>query len=95
MIRALRIITSALVPLALSDTLAAALPGAAGVTLYPTVPPTVGKVAGIERLQMLVEAGSRLQLQRLLADWVPQLHGLRARHKGLARWAIDVDPLAI
>ncbi len=75
--------------------LAAALPGAAGVTLYPPVPPSVSKVAGIERLQMLVEAGSRLQLQRLLADWMPALHGLRGRHKGLARWAIDVDPLAI
>jgi len=74
---------------------AAALPGAADVTLYPPVPPAVSKVAGIERLQMLVEAGSRLQLQRLLADWMPLLHGLRARHKGLARWAIDVDPLGI
>ncbi len=75
--------------------LAAALPGAAEVTLYPPVPPAVGKVAGIERLQMLVEAASRLQLQRLLADWVPALHSLRGRHKGLTRWAIDVDPLAI
>ena len=75
--------------------LAAALPGAAGVTLYPPVPPAVGKVAGVERLQMLVEAASRLQLQRLLADWVPALHSLRGRHKGLTRWAIDVDPLAI
>ena len=52
-------------------------------------------MAGIERLQMLVEAASRLQLQRLLADWVPALHSLRGRHKGLTRWAIDVDPLAI
>ena len=69
--------------------------GAAGVTLYPPVPATVSKVAGMERLQMLVEATSRLQLQRLLADWLPGLHGLRSRHKGLARWAIDVDPLAI
>ena len=69
--------------------------GAAEVTIYPPVPPSVSKVAGIERLQMLVEAASRSQLQRLLADWMPALHGLRARHKGLARWAVDVDPLAI
>ena len=75
--------------------LAATLPGADGVTLYPPVPPAVSKVAGIERLQMLVEAPSRVRLQRLLADWMPALHALRARHKGLARWAIDVDPLAI
>ena len=75
--------------------LALALPGAAGVTIYPPVPPAVSKLAGIERLQMLLESGSRPQLQRLLADWTPALHGLRQQHKGLTRWAIDVDPLAI
>ena len=73
----------------------ATLPGAADVTVYPPVPPSVAKVAGIERLQMLVEASSRLRLQRVLADWMPALHALRQQHKGLARWAIDVDPLAI
>ncbi len=65
------------------------------VTVYPPVPPPISKLAGIERLQMLVESASRARLQRLLADWVPALHGLRSQHKGLARWAIDVDPLAI
>ena len=75
--------------------LATSLPGAVGVTIYPPVPPSMSKVAGIERLQMLVEAASRLQLQRLLAGWMPLLQGLRSQHKGLARWAIDVDPLAI
>ena len=75
--------------------IAAGLPGAEGVTVYPPVPPAVSKVAGIERLQMLVEAPSRARLQRLLADWMPALHGLRSHHKGLARWAIDVDPLSI
>ncbi|MBI5255209.1 MAG: primosomal protein N' [Burkholderiales bacterium] len=74
---------------------AAALPGADEVMVYPPVPPSVSKVAGIERMQMLVESASRARLQRLLADWLPALHGLRPRHKGLARWAIDVDPLAI
>ena len=75
--------------------LARSLPAAAGVTLYPPVPPGISKVAGIERMQMLVEAASRQQLQRLLADWAPALHGLRRQHKGLARWAVDVDPLGI
>ncbi len=74
---------------------AAGWPGAEGVTLYPPVPPAVSKVAGVERLQMLLESDSRTRLQRLLADWLPQLQALRTRHKGLARWAIDVDPLAI
>jgi hypothetical protein len=47
-------------------------------------------------LQMLVEAPSRApRLQRLLADGMPALHALLARHKGLARWANDVDPLAM
>jgi primosomal protein N' (replication factor Y) len=74
---------------------AARLSGAAEVMIYPPVPPTVQKVAGIERLQMLIECSSRMRLQRLLADWLPRLHTLRAEHKGLARWAVDVDPLGI
>jgi primosomal protein N' (replication factor Y) len=69
--------------------------GADEVVVYPPVPPSVSKVAGIERMQMLVESVSRMRLQRWLADWLPQLHALRAQHKGLTRWAIDVDPLGI
>jgi len=52
-------------------------------------------VADVERMQMLLESASRGALQRLLALWLPQLHGLRATHKGVLRWAVDVDPLAI
>jgi len=52
-------------------------------------------VAGIERLQMLVEAPSRHRLQLLLSAWLPQLHAMKSAHRGLARWAVDVDPLAI
>jgi primosomal protein N' (replication factor Y) len=68
---------------------------ALGVRLYPPVPPPVARVAGIERQQMLAESASRAALQQLLAAWVPQLQALRARHRGLKRWAVDVDPLAI
>jgi len=72
---------------------------AAAVTLYAPVPPAVARVAGVERLQMLAESASRPALQRFLADWLPRLHGLRSSHKeslkGLLRWAVDVDPLAI
>jgi primosomal protein N' (replication factor Y) (superfamily II helicase) len=75
--------------------LAHALAAAGGLTVYPPVPLAVSKVAGIERLQMLVESPSRARLQHLLAAWLPQLQALRGRHRGLARWAIDVDPLAI
>ncbi len=66
-----------------------------GVTAYRPVPPFVAKVADVERMQMLVESPSRTVLQRMLAQWLPALHGLRAQHKGVMRWAVDVDPLAI
>ncbi len=52
-------------------------------------------MADVERMQMLIEASHRGALQRLLAAWMPELHALRREHKGLIRWAIDVDPLAI
>ena len=68
---------------------------AAGVMLYPPVPMSVARVANIERAQMLVESASRPALQRLLSLWLPELHALRAQHKALVRWAVDVDPLAI
>ena len=66
-----------------------------GVTAYRPVPPFVARVADVERMQMLVESPSRVALQRMLAHWLPALQGLRAQHKGVIRWAVDVDPLAI
>ena len=66
-----------------------------GVTVYPPVPPFVSKVADVERMQMLVESPSRVTLQRMLAAWLPRLNPMRTRHKGLLRWAVDIDPLAI
>jgi primosomal protein N' (replication factor Y) len=46
-------------------------------------------------MQLLLESPSRTALQRLLAAWLPRLDVLRPRHKGLLRWAVDVDPVAI
>jgi primosomal protein N' (replication factor Y) len=69
--------------------------GAPGIAVYPVVPPPVQRVADVERLQMLLESASRPTLQRFLCQWLPQLHPLRRRHRGLLRWAVDVDPLAI
>ena len=74
---------------------AALVPADAGITVYPPVPPFVAKVADVERMQMLLESGSRVALQRVLAAWLPGLHALRRQHKGLLRWAVDIDPLAI
>ena len=67
----------------------------AGITVYPPVPPPVAKVADVERMQMLLECPSRTALQRMLAQWLPELDAMRGHHKGLLRWAVDVDPLAI
>ena len=69
----------------------------AQVTLYPAVPMTIQRVANVERAQMLVESPSRLALQRFLSGWQSILHATRQdpAARGLIRWAIDVDPLAI
>ncbi len=71
------------------------LPEAARVNLYPPVPLPVARVADVERMQMLVESRSRAALQRMLSAWNPRLHEVKARHKGVLRYAVDVDPLGI
>ena len=75
----------------------AGLPGTGHVQLYAPVPLVVQRGAGVERAQMLLESASRPALQHFLAAWQPLLHLLRAEpaHKGLVRWLVDVDPLAI
>jgi primosomal protein N' (replication factor Y) len=69
----------------------------AQVTLYPAVPMSIQRIANVERAQMLVESPSRSALQRFLSGWQAVLHATRQGPdgKGLIRWAIDVDPLAI
>jgi primosomal protein N' (replication factor Y) len=75
--------------------LAATLREAESVIVYPPVPLTIARVANIERMQMVAESASRARLQRFLTAWLPHLHELRTETKGLARWAVDVDPLGI
>ena len=67
------------------------------ITMYPAVPMTIQRVANIERAQMLVESPSRTALQQFLTAWQAVLHATRhgPEGKGLIRWAVDVDPLAI
>ena len=67
------------------------------ITLYPSVPMGMQRVADVERAQMLIESPSRAALQRFLSAWQAVLHSTRgqAEGKGLLRWAIDVDPLLI
>ncbi len=86
---------------AAAQTELAALPGfdevMPRITLYGAVPMSVQRVANVERAQMLVESGSRSALQRFLAAWHEVLRQTRSlpAHKGLIRWAVDVDPLTI
>jgi primosomal protein N' (replication factor Y) len=67
------------------------------ITLYPAVPMSMQRVANVERAQMLIESTSRAALQRFLTAWQTVLHNIRKQPagKGLIRWAVDVDPLAI
>ena len=74
---------------------AAQLPGAGDLLIYPPVPLHVARVANMERMQMLIEAASRSVLQRVLSPWMAALPALRSEHKAVARWALDVDPLEI
>ena len=96
-----RILAFLLAALVIGDLHAAAqlateLPEAAGVMVYPPVPPPISRVAGVERMQMLVESHSRPALQRFLSLWVPQLTPLgKEKAHRVRRWAVDVDPLAI
>jgi primosomal protein N' (replication factor Y) (superfamily II helicase) len=75
---------------------AAQLPQAAGVMVYPPVPPALARVADVERVQMLVESASRAALQRFLSAWMPALTALgKDKSLRITRWAVDVDPMAI
>jgi primosomal protein N' (replication factor Y) len=67
------------------------------VFVYPAVPMSIQRVANVERAQMLVESPSRAALQKFLAAWHDVLQATRKAPecKGLIRWAVDVDPLAI
>lgn len=73
------------------------LPHRDEITLYPAVPLTIQRVANVERAQLLVEAASRGALQRFLNAWQPVLLACRGlpEARGLVRFAVDVDPLAI
>jgi primosomal protein N' (replication factor Y) (superfamily II helicase) len=69
------------------------VPGFEHITLYPAVPMTIQRIANVERAQMLVESHSRKALQQFLNQWQGVLQN--TKQKGMIRWAIDVDPLAI
>jgi primosomal protein N' (replication factor Y) len=62
------------------------------VDVYDAVPAPIARVAGQERGQLLVQSGTRAELQRFLRAWQPHL---RAHASRTVRWSLDVDPLEV
>lgn len=69
----------------------------AQVSVFSAVPMSIQRVANVERAQMLLESTSRASLHKVLDLLQTCLHASRTdpAHKGLIRWLVDVDPLAI
>lgn len=61
-----------------------------GVNLLGPAPAPMERRAGRFRSQLLLKAPERAALQKLLAEWVPQLETLPEARK--VRWSVDVDP---
>lgn len=60
------------------------------VTIYDPVEASMRRLAGRERAQLLVQAGSRRRLQAFLQAWHDKLAAQAPRK---VRWTLDVDPL--
>lgn len=61
------------------------------VTVNDPIPMTLTRVANVDRAQLLLESASRVALQSLLRQWVPQLRAMKTR----IRWTLEVDPADI
>ena len=61
------------------------------VMVYDVVRPQMERLKGMERGQLLLQADSRVALQRLLKMWIPQIKGFLLANK--VRWHLDIDPL--
>lgn len=62
----------------------------AGVMLLGPVPAPMERRAGRYRAQLLLQAGNRAALHRLLDRWLPLLEEAKTGRK--VRWSLDVDP---
>jgi primosomal protein N' (replication factor Y) len=61
------------------------------VLVYDPVRPQMERLKGMERGHVLMQAGSRIALQRLLKNLVSLLRTQAIAAK--VRWAVDVNPL--
>ena len=67
--------------------------GPRGVELLGPAPAAMERRAGRHRAQLLIEAGRRGTLKRLLDELMPLIEALPAGRR--VRWSIDVDPLDV
>jgi len=63
------------------------------IQLFDPVPAPMMRLNGMERAQLLVQAGSRKSLQHFLTDWQPHLVALPTGSK--LRWHLDIDPISL
>ncbi len=60
--------------------------------VWDPVPAPLARKAGYERQQLMVQAGSRGELQKFLATWLTLV---RQHESRAVKWVIDVDPLEV
>ena len=60
------------------------------IEVFPPVPASLPRRAGLERGQVLAQAVERGAMQRFLPHWRDAVEALPGRR---VRWALDVDPL--
>ena len=60
------------------------------VEIFDPVPAQMAKLKGMERAHLLVQSGSRKELQKFLTAWRVKLDKIPARK---IRWTLDVDPI--
>lgn len=60
------------------------------VIIYSPMRPTLERLNGMERGQLLIQADQRSSLQVFLRSWVPMLRAMDIAAK--VRWSVDVDP---
>lgn len=66
-------------------------PGHPHVSVFAPVAAPMARVANLERAQLLIQSPSRQALHDFVRAWRPSLESIRP---GIARWSIDVDPIA-
>jgi primosomal protein N' (replication factor Y) len=61
------------------------------VMIYDPIRSQMERLKSMERAQVLLQANTRVALQRLLKEWMPKMRALPIATK--VRWSLDIDPL--